>query len=253
MEPFLYNLLLKNDVHDLANNCYLNKNTLNICNTKQFWIDRGLQESTLIFAHQLSDYIKLEKINNIVNHLILLFETESIFLDSSIQIHFNFWEYTIYLNHHQIKYKYSIQDIINLLPNKMKQEIIQFMIDNTGIDVNYHLHIYFKNNSYNDIVFNTIALVLIYTNKWDEKLDDKIIPFTDVYQFIEFLISLLYHYPKMGITDEKHLTYIFSSRIKNNHRRKNFGIYTKLSPKNQLRCDFINEYDIENEIKSLIK
>jgi hypothetical protein len=187
MEPFLYNLLLKNDVYELANNCFLNKNTLNICNTKQFWIDRGLPESTLNFAQQLSDYIKLEKINNIVNHLILLFETESIFLDSSIQIHFNFWEYTV--DCHPIKYKYSIEDIIDFLPNKMKQEIIQFMIDNTGVDINYYLHIYFKNNIYDDIRFNTIALMFKCTDQWGKKLDEKIIPFIDVYQFIKFLIS----------------------------------------------------------------
>src|SRR6516165_1418536 len=72
VEEQWYNILLRSNVNDLSHMCNTNQLTHQICQSNQFWVDKGMPLAVLNISTKISDRIKLFKIVDTVDKFIQL-------------------------------------------------------------------------------------------------------------------------------------------------------------------------------------
>ena len=192
-----YNILLQSNADDLSNICYTNKMTKQICDNKQFWVDKGLSLDKINISSKISDRIKLLKINDLVNNLIQLFIDEykitkyfiGLFIYFIDEINPDVKQLLPFLTYEITQLDQRIEEYIETLSDEdeigqIEQKIYIRLFENNDITLHYY---------YEDI--NGDEIDLIDSGLTMEQLKD-------------FLIRLFFYHSRIDIQDDNNNSYI---------------------------------------------
>jgi hypothetical protein len=229
-----YNILLNTDVHQINKSCQTNRSTSLVCRKPQFWVAYwklwGIPLSVFDLPQKRSDWFKLHKITTVVNHLTQLFIIEH--------------ELRHWVNVFIYFYEYPSVDVTKLLPvvsNTIRQfdEKMDEHSDSEDGEIERKIDIRLFEDD------DDIVLQYYYENGNGDTVDE--ISFDlSMDTMIDFLIRLLYYYPKLEIVDGNGWSYTsYTSIIKST---KGTGLGSNILSR---RIKFLKEHNIENDVATL--
>jgi hypothetical protein len=196
----LYNILLQSNSFNLQKLCLVNKDTVSICNDKQFWIDK-FKGIPMVNELNFDEYQRYEKCQSIVKNVRQLMKLEN--PTDKYQIGVIEFKNENILQYLPIQLIDVIKkDIIyNELLDEVPFEIAKQLNINSKNQEIYYLQSFFFSLYDDNKQYNPSISYTLFT-------EDEVIS-TDIYTDIEeILVKLLYVFPEHDLHDSDNITYL---------------------------------------------
>lgn len=199
----LYNILLQLDSLGIGNLRLLNKDTIRICESKQFWIEKfKLENIPMVNELNFEEYQRYEKCESIVKNIMILMKKSTMELGIMTFNNENILQYLPTALINEIKTDIKEQEILEDVPT----EILKILNMDNGSDSDYSQTIYFS------LYYDADDIILKPSISYDLVVGGDVLTesesFFEIKYLEQILTNMLYIFPSKDFHDSSNATYL---------------------------------------------